>query len=158
FGRISQKHADDGAHVRFHVDDENFLVISNEQRATAVGGKNPAYLNRHHVILHTHILGAMPENTSPAECAGGWHPAAFSTREKICSVQTLQLQIKRLKGLAYALQLAPVSDADSERPWTAARDRAAGPSRQGGTPPSQEPFPDCHQSQPPDGAIQRPAA
>ena len=34
FGGLAQKHADDGAHVRFDVDDEHLLVIADETERT----------------------------------------------------------------------------------------------------------------------------
>ena len=50
--RLTQEHADDRAHLRLDVDDENLLVIADKQRATAVGGKDSANLHRHHIVLH----------------------------------------------------------------------------------------------------------
>ena len=52
FWFVAEKHSDDRAHLRFDVDDENFFVIADEQRATAVGGENTADLHRHHIVLH----------------------------------------------------------------------------------------------------------
>ena len=40
-GRLAQKHADDRAHLRLDIDDKNLLIVADEQRAAAVGGKMP---------------------------------------------------------------------------------------------------------------------
>ena len=59
-GRLAQEHADDRAHLRLDVDDENLLVIADEQRAAAVGGQDSANLNGHHFVLHTLSLWEKP--------------------------------------------------------------------------------------------------
>src|SRR5205823_644215 len=55
-----------GAHVRLDVDDENLVVVADEQGATAVGGQDPANLDRHHIVLHINSVLRKSENTSPA--------------------------------------------------------------------------------------------
>jgi len=54
--RVAQKHADDRAHLRFNVDDENLVVVADEQRAAAVGRQDAANLNRHDFVLHAENL------------------------------------------------------------------------------------------------------
>src|ERR1700722_596962 len=62
--RVTQKIADDLSHLRLDIDDKNFFVIANEQRATAVGGKNSADLNGHDIVLHGLNLSLAARNTS----------------------------------------------------------------------------------------------
>ena len=64
--RLAQKHADDRAHLRLDVDDENLFVVAHKQRATAVGGKDSANLHRHHIVLHASNLGHSREKQAPA--------------------------------------------------------------------------------------------
>jgi hypothetical protein len=64
FGRIAQKHSDDRAHVRLDVDDKHFVIIANEQSTPAIGGKNPANLHGHDIVLHIHSLLCKFEKTS----------------------------------------------------------------------------------------------
>ena len=65
FGCLAQKHADDRAHLRLDIDDENLFVIADKQRAAAVGGKNAADLNRHNFVLHASNLGQIREKQAP---------------------------------------------------------------------------------------------
>ena len=68
-GLISQKHADDGAHLRLHIDDKNLFVVAHEQGTPTVGRQNPANLNRQHVVLHAPTLCRICGKTSPG-CSG----------------------------------------------------------------------------------------
>jgi len=64
FGSVAQEHSDDRAHVRFDVDDEDFIIIANEQSTPAIGGKNPPNLNGHDIVLHINIVLCKIEKTS----------------------------------------------------------------------------------------------
>ena len=65
FGRIAQEHSDDGPHVVLDLDDEHLLVITDKNRATAVGGQDPPDLDRHNIFFHTVSLGEERQKTSP---------------------------------------------------------------------------------------------
>lgn len=62
--RLPQEHPDDGAHLGFDVDDKDFLVIADKQRATAGGGKYSANLHGNHVVLHATNLICAVRKTS----------------------------------------------------------------------------------------------
>ena len=51
-GGVAHEHADDHAHVVLDLDNEDFLVIADEDRATTVRRQNAANLDRYDVALH----------------------------------------------------------------------------------------------------------
>src|ERR1700709_2465949 len=65
-GNFTEERADDLADGRFHVNDENFGVISDEEGASAAGWQDSADLHRHDIVLHTHSVCPKFEKTSPA--------------------------------------------------------------------------------------------
>ena len=70
-GGVAEEHADDGAHVRFDVYNEYLVVVAYEQGAPAVSGKNSPNLNRHDIVLHTHIVCPKCQKTSPPQAGFG---------------------------------------------------------------------------------------
>ena len=64
-GRLAQEHADDLTHVVLDLNDEDFLVVADKNRAAAIGGQNSADIDRHGIFLHTLSLGEEREKTSP---------------------------------------------------------------------------------------------
>ena len=52
------------------LNDEDFLIISDENGASAVGGQDSANLNRHNVVLHTDSLWRCGQKTSVPVRAG----------------------------------------------------------------------------------------
>ena len=55
-GFVAEKIVNHPTHLRLDVDDKNFFVIADEQRAAAVGGENAANLHRHNFVLHAENL------------------------------------------------------------------------------------------------------
>jgi hypothetical protein len=67
FGCLPQEHADNGTHLRFHVDDKDFLVVADEKRAAAVRGKNSTNLHWHDFVLHApKFIGKIKKDKSTA--------------------------------------------------------------------------------------------
>src|ERR1043166_6380462 len=62
--RIAQKHADNVPHGVLDLNHENFLVVPDENGATAVRGEDSANLDGHNVILHTSSLWRSSQKTS----------------------------------------------------------------------------------------------
>src|SRR4051812_23848607 len=64
FWSVAKKHADDLPHIRFDLNNENFFIVPNENRATAVHGQNPTNFHRQDITLHVHSLRFENEKTS----------------------------------------------------------------------------------------------
>ena len=59
-GRLMLEISDNLRHVAFHLNDENFLVISKKDGRTAVGGQNAANLNQSDLRAHRGNLRCRP--------------------------------------------------------------------------------------------------
>ena len=51
-GRLTQKISDDLRHIGFHLNDENFLLVSKKDGRTAVGGQDAANFNQSDLSVH----------------------------------------------------------------------------------------------------------
>src|ERR1017187_2776954 len=109
-GRLAQKHADNGAHLRLDVDDENFFIVAHKQRATAVGGKYAPDLHRHNIMLHATNLGHILRKTSPSltvnQCGvhSGTDPTPMATLERRSPVRRVSEKTQHLPGRRPALR------------------------------------------------------
>lgn len=65
-GGISEEHTDDGAHVVFDLDNEDFIVITDEDGTPAIGGENSADRDRHNISVHGDSVWGEAEKTSLA--------------------------------------------------------------------------------------------
>ena len=64
-GRVAEEHPDHGSHVGLDLDDEDFLVIADEDGASAVRRQDAANLDRNDVFLHAFSLCSSRQKTSP---------------------------------------------------------------------------------------------
>ena len=74
---ISKKHANDRAHVVLDLNDEDFVVIADKYRTSAVRWQNSTDGNRHNISVHTISVSGEEEKTSLVrlDVAGRWRAA-----------------------------------------------------------------------------------
>ena len=70
-GCALEEHADDHAHILFHLNDKDLLVVAHKNGASALGGQYPPYFNRHHIAIHTHQFRIGRGKNKPS-CAISW--------------------------------------------------------------------------------------